>query len=68
MRAKGCKGALYRKARTGEIKNYTGVSSPYEEPENADITLNTSEQSLGECIETLIQYLQSKKILTRFSQ
>ena len=56
---------LYRKARAGEIKNYTGISSPYEEPEKSDIVLNTSEQSLNECVEVLMQYLQEKKILPR---
>lgn len=59
---------LYRKAHAGEIKSYTGISSPYEEPEQADIILNTAEQSLDECVETLIQYLQDKKILPIFNQ
>jgi adenylylsulfate kinase len=51
---------LYRKARSGEIKDFTGVSSPYETPKNADIILNTNDLSILESTEILFQQLKSK--------
>ncbi|MEO1253388.1 MAG: adenylyl-sulfate kinase [Bacteroidota bacterium] len=41
---------LYKKARKGEIKYFTGIDSPFEEPENANIKLNTAENSIEECL------------------
>ena len=38
---------LYKKARAGELKNFTGIDSPYEEPEHPDIVVNTVEMSVG---------------------
>ena len=54
---------LYKKARSGEIKGYTGISSPYEEPDNAELVLNTDKQSIEECIEAIIQMLKDKNII-----
>lgn len=48
---------LYKKARDGQIKEFTGVSAPYEAPEAADITLDTSITSIGECVEIVVKYL-----------
>lgn len=53
---------LYKKARAGLIKGYTGISSPYEEPENPEIVLDTSVQNVNECVEQIIDYLTSKRI------
>ena len=50
---------LYVKARLGTIKDFTGVSSPYEAPENADITLDTSRLTVQESVETIIRFLVS---------
>ena len=44
---------LYKRARLGEIKDFTGISSPYEAPENPDIHINTNKSSITEC-ETLL--------------
>lgn len=52
---------LYKKARDGKIKNFTGIDSPYEEPENPEITVDTSELSIDECIEKILEYLVSHK-------
>ena len=49
---------LYAKARAGEIKNFTGIDDPYEEPENAEITLDTSTRTLKEEVDSIIAYLQ----------
>lgn len=50
---------LYRKARAGEIKNFTGIDSPYEPPEHPDIVLKTGERSVDELADQVIAYLQS---------
>ena len=41
----------------GIIKEYTGISAPYEEPENAEITLNTHSESAEECADKILRYL-----------
>ncbi len=48
---------LYKKARAGEIKHFTGIDSPYEEPINPDITIDTAELSLDESVDKIIDYL-----------
>jgi bifunctional enzyme CysN/CysC len=50
---------LYSRARTGAIKHFTGVSSPYEAPEQAEITLDTSKLSVQESIEKVVRYLET---------
>lgn len=47
---------LYKKARAGEIKQFTGLSSPYEHPENPELELRTGEVSLEFCLGTLLEY------------
>mgnify|MGYP001312842713 CR=1 FL=1 len=51
---------LYKKARRGEIKDFTGVSSPFESPENPDLVLNTEDKSINEIGNTLISVLNNK--------
>ncbi len=53
---------LYKKARNGEIKNFTGIDSPYEEPESAEIVLDTDNNDLDICVKELIDYLGSRGI------
>jgi adenylylsulfate kinase len=48
---------LYRKARAGEIKGFTGLDAPYEEPENPEVVLETDEESVEACLEQLLDYL-----------
>ena len=48
---------LYKKARKGEIKNFTGISAPYEAPENPRIEINTSELSIDESIQKVLDYI-----------
>lgn len=48
---------LYKRARQGEIKNFTGISSPYEVPENPDLLIDTDEESLEESVEKVIDLL-----------
>lgn len=55
---------LYKKAKAGEIKNFTGYDSPYEEPERADIHVNTEKMSADECADVIIKYLEENGYLT----
>lgn len=48
---------LYKKARTGQIKQFTGVSDPYEPPPNPEIVVKTGEQSLSGCVDQLMAFL-----------
>jgi adenylylsulfate kinase len=54
---------LYKKARAGEIKNFTGIDDPYEAPEKAEIHLHTDQMSLQEEVDLLLAYLTQHNIL-----
>lgn len=54
---------LYKKAEDGIIKEFTGVSSPYEEPENPDIVIETDLMSVEESMDSIITILKEKKLL-----
>ena len=54
---------LYKKARAGELKNFTGIDSPYEEPEAAEIRVNTSAMSAEQAADTIIVTLQRLGII-----
>lgn len=54
---------LYAKARRGEIKDFTGIDSPYEEPEAPEIRLDTMAQSPDQAVETVLQYLKEHGLL-----
>ncbi|CAH0137332.1 adenylyl-sulfate kinase [Peribacillus sp. NPDC101481] len=54
---------LYDKARKGIIKDFTGIDSPYEEPEQPEITLESDQYSIEECVEQVIGYLTAKKAI-----
>ncbi|MGH8568200.1 MAG: adenylyl-sulfate kinase [Gammaproteobacteria bacterium] len=51
---------LYRRARAGEIKEFTGISAPYEEPEAAEIVVDTGVESLEACARKVVDYLVAK--------
>lgn len=54
---------LYAKARAGEIKEFTGISSPYEAPEHPELSINTGDVSLESCVDQVIHYLVDQKII-----
>ena len=56
---------LYKKARAGEIKNFTGIDDPYEAPENPEIHLRTDQMSLQEEVSTVIDYLMTHDIIRK---
>jgi adenylylsulfate kinase len=51
---------LYKKARAGEIKNMTGISAPYEAPENPDIEINTETESVEDSVKRIIDFITPK--------
>ena len=54
---------LYKKARAGEIKNFTGIDDPYEAPEAPEVHLHTDQQSLEEEVEHLIALLEKQGLI-----
>ena len=48
---------IYKKARSGEVGEFTGISAPYEEPENPEIILDTDTMTLEECVDKVLDYL-----------
>ena len=54
---------LYKKARNGEIKNFTGIDSDYEVPTSAEITIDSVALNIEECADKVIHYLKNNKII-----
>ena len=54
---------LYKRARNGEIQNFTGIDSPYEKPENPELILDTEKHSSAECALAVFEYLKLKKFI-----
>ncbi|KAF9502010.1 adenylylsulfate kinase [Pleurotus eryngii] len=54
---------LYKKARAGEIKEFTGVSAPYEEPLNPEIHIRTDQLNVTESVRVIVEYLESKQYI-----
>lgn len=55
---------LYRRARAGEIRDFTGISSPYEEPENPELAVDTGSMPLAQCVDQVISYLQDRGVIS----
>lgn len=56
---------LYKKARAGEIRHFTGIDSPYEVPAHPEIRLDTSRHSVDDCVESVIAYLLERELIAR---
>lgn len=56
---------LYKKARKGIIKQFTGINAPYEAPEKADIEIDTSKLTIQQCAEVIIEYLVKNEIIPK---
>lgn len=54
---------LYKKARAGEIKGFTGIDDPYEEPEKAELILHTADMSLDDEVKACVAYLEKEGLL-----
>ena len=55
---------LYKKARAGEIPEFTGISAPYEEPNDPELVVDTANQTVEESVVTLVSYLEEKGYLS----
>lgn len=56
---------LYQKARNGEIKQFTGISSPYEPPEKPELSVNTGSFSLEACVDQVLDLLHARGVITK---
>lgn len=56
---------LYKKARTGEVKEFTGISSPYEPPEEPGLELDTGNESLDDCVNKIVQLLETREVIIK---
>lgn len=54
---------LYKKARAGIIKNYTGIDAPYEEPESPDLILDTGDFKLDDCVNKVFELFEKRKFI-----
>ena len=55
---------LYKKARAGEIKGFTGIDAPYEEPSNAELILHTADESVEDSVRILLELIDGRGLLT----
>jgi adenylylsulfate kinase len=58
---------MYAKVRTNEIKEFTGASSPYEPPVKPEIALDTTSQSVAECVARVLEYIHVRDEETEIS-
>ena len=56
---------LYKKARLGEIKEFTGISSPYEAPHNPELVIDTGSLDLNDSVEKVVNYLKKENYLNK---
>ena len=56
---------LYKKARAGELKGFTGIDDPYEAPEKPELVVDTGTRSLEECVSTVLDHLSGRSFVTR---
>ena len=54
---------LYQRARKGEIADFTGISSPYEQPEKPDLVVDTGHEDLSVCVDQVIEFLQVRGLI-----
>jgi adenylylsulfate kinase len=59
---------LYKKAEQGEIINMTGISDPYEEPENPSLIIETDKLALQQCVDKVIKFLLKQSLISALSQ
>jgi len=59
------KKGIYARARKGEIKEFTGISAPYEVPEKPDMVIDTENMTIGKCVAKVIDYLVERGIINR---
>lgn len=55
---------LYKRARAGEVKNFTGISAPYEVPDRPELVLDTDQWSLTQCVDRVIWFLMERTVIS----
>jgi len=55
---------LYAKARKGDIKDFTGISSPYEEPQSPELRIDTGNMEIDECVDIVTKFLVNQEIIS----
>ena len=58
---------LYAKARNGDIKDFTGISSPYEDPQSPELKIDTGNLEINQCVDMVTNFLMKKKIISKIS-
>lgn len=58
---------LYQRARKGEISDFTGISSPYERPENADLVVESGNRPVADCVKDVIDFLEQRNLIKKAS-
>lgn len=56
---------LYEKARKGQIKDFTGIDAPYEQPESPEIVVETDKNSIEECVDKIVAYMTDKEYIIK---
>ena len=56
---------LYKKALAGEIKDFTGISAPYEEPENPELVIDTTQSDIDDCAKQIVDFLIEKEVISK---
>lgn len=56
---------LYEKARKGQIKNFTGIDAPYEQPEQPEVVVKTDQHSIEECVDQIVAYMEEKEYIIK---
>jgi adenylylsulfate kinase len=56
---------LYKKARAGQIPEFTGISAPYEAPENPELHIAAGDRSIQECADIVVKYLEENDLISR---
>jgi len=56
---------LYKKARQGEIKHFTGISSPYEVPDKPELVVDTSKHDLETCVSQVLNLLEERGVIKK---
>jgi adenylylsulfate kinase-like enzyme len=51
---------LYKRARAGELKDFTGIDSPYEEPQAPDVILDTTQEDIAACVDKLTEFVAAR--------
>jgi len=59
---------LYKKARAGELKNFTGIDDPYEAPRNAEIVVHTGRESVDESAAKILTWLEARGLINRVNK